>query len=166
LECTHSIEKNEKKPQAFYDLGHRESLRFRKTSSRTRVLTSVQSCTPASLKILLNNHQPGYTSLSAARAGLHAAVSCILRIMSDDFVEDPTPEQQKVVLVDAETVAQAQGAIVGCEACSEDAEIPFVIVLDQLTDSDPSVTDYVLEVPARCLQCGAEINEKTLVELA
>jgi hypothetical protein len=30
---------------------------------------------------------------------------------------------------------------------------------------DPSVTDYVLEVPARCLQCGAEINEKTLVDL-
>jgi hypothetical protein len=37
---------------------------------------------------------------------------------------------------------------------------------DPLTGSDPSVTDYVLEVPARCLQCGAEINEKTLVDWA
>jgi len=37
-------------------------------------------------------------------------------------------------------------------------------VADRLTGSDPSVTDYVLEVPARCLQCGTEINEKTLVE--
>ena len=31
------------------------------------------------------------------------------------------------------------------------------------TGSDPSVTDYVLEVKARCLQCGANISEKTLV---
>jgi hypothetical protein len=54
--------------------------------------------------------------------------------------------------------------IAGCEACSEDAEIPFDNILDRLTGSDPSVTDYILEVPARCLQCGAEIREKTLVE--
>jgi len=27
--------------------------------------------------------------------------------------------------------------------------------LDRVTGSDPSVTDYVLEVPARCLQCGS-----------
>ena len=54
--------------------------------------------------------------------------------------------------------------IAGCEAYSEDAEIPFDNILDQLTGSDPSVTDYVLEVPAICLQCGAEITEKTLVE--
>jgi hypothetical protein len=54
--------------------------------------------------------------------------------------------------------------IAGCENCGEDAEIPFDNILDRLTGSDPSVTDYVLEVPARCLQCGAEISEKTLVE--
>jgi hypothetical protein len=36
----------------------------------------------------------------------------------------------------------------GCEACSEDAEIPFDNILDRLTGSDPNVTDYVLEVPA------------------
>jgi len=56
--------------------------------------------------------------------------------------------------------------IIGCEACSEDAELPFENVLDRLTGSDPSVTDYVLEMSARCLQCGASINEKTLVDLA
>jgi hypothetical protein len=54
--------------------------------------------------------------------------------------------------------------IAGCAACSEDVELPFDNILDRLTGSDPSVTDYVLEVPAKCLQCGAEINEKTLVE--
>jgi len=37
--------------------------------------------------------------------------------------------------------------IAGCEACSEDAEIPFDNILDRLTGCDPSVTDYVLEVP-------------------
>ena len=42
----------------------------------------------------------------------------------------------------------------GCEVCSEDAELPFENILDRLTGSDPSVTDYVLEVQARCLQCG------------
>ena len=55
--------------------------------------------------------------------------------------------------------------IASCEACSEDAELPFDYILDRLTGSDPTVTDYVLKVPARCLQCGAEIREKTLVGL-
>jgi hypothetical protein len=83
--------------------------------------------------------------------------------MARDFF-DPTPEQQNVVLIDAATLQKAQRMIAGREACSEDAEIPFDNILDRLTGSDPSVTDYVLEVPARCLQCGEEINDKTLVE--
>jgi hypothetical protein len=55
--------------------------------------------------------------------------------------------------------------IAGCEDCSDDAEIPFDNVLDRLTRSDPNVTDYVLEAPARCLPCGAETNEKTLLQV-
>ena len=34
-----------------------------------------------------------------------------------------------------------------------------------MIDSDPSVPDYVLEMPARYLQCGADILERTLVDL-
>jgi hypothetical protein len=83
--------------------------------------------------------------------------------MTRDFF-DPTPEQQNVVLIDAAILQKAQRVISGCEACSETAELPFDNVLDRLTGSDPSVTDYVLGVPARCLQCGAPITEKTLVE--
>jgi hypothetical protein len=60
--------------------------------------------------------------------------------------------------------ASPQRLIAGCEACREDAELPFENILDRLTGSDPTVTDYVLEAPATCLQCGPEINEKTLVE--
>jgi hypothetical protein len=67
-------------------------------------------------------------------------------------------------LVDAATLQKAQHMIVGCEACSETAEIPFDKIPDELTGSDPSLTDYVLEVPVKCLQCGAEIKGKTLVE--
>jgi hypothetical protein len=81
--------------------------------------------------------------------------------MPSDFFH-PTPEQQNVVLIDAATLQKAQRMIAGCEACSDDALVPFDNIIDRLTGSDPSVTDYVLEVSARCLQCGAEINEKTL----
>jgi len=31
--------------------------------------------------------------------------------------------------------------IAGCEACSEDAELPFENIFNRLTGSDPSVTD-------------------------
>jgi hypothetical protein len=79
---------------------------------------------------------------------------------------DPSPEDQNVVLIDATTLRKAQHLIAGCEACSEDAELPFESVLDRLTGSDPSVTDYFLEAPARCLQCGAAVHERTLIDLA
>jgi hypothetical protein len=36
--------------------------------------------------------------------------------------------------------------IAGCEACSEDAEIPFDNIRSR-DGFDPSVTDYVLELP-------------------
>lgn len=85
--------------------------------------------------------------------------------MSHDFF-DPTPEQQNVVLIDAVTLQKAQPMIAGCEAWSEDAELPVENILDRLTGSDPTVTDYVLEEPTRCLQCGTMITEKTLVDLA
>jgi hypothetical protein len=83
--------------------------------------------------------------------------------MPRDFF-DPTPEQQNVVLIDAATLHRAQRMIAGCEACSEEAELPFENVLDRLTGSDPSITDYALELAARCLKCGATMTEKTLVE--
>ncbi len=85
--------------------------------------------------------------------------------MTRDFF-DPTPEQQNVVLIDAATLQKAQRMIAGCEACREGAELPFENILDRLTGCDPSITDYVLETAARCLQCGAQISEKTLVDLA
>jgi len=78
---------------------------------------------------------------------------------------DPTPEEQVVVLVERETIHNAEGFIKSCEHCNpERAEWPFNAVLDRVTGSDPSVTDYILEVPAKCPRCFREIFEKTLIE--
>jgi hypothetical protein len=53
------------------------------------------------------------------------------------------------------------------EHCNpEGAEIPFDNILDRVTGSDPSVTDYILEEPAKCPNCRCEILEKTPVEPA
>jgi hypothetical protein len=75
-------------------------------------------------------------------------------------------EQQNVVLIDAAIVEEAQRMLSACEFCSDMAELTFDYILDELTGCDPRVTEYILERPARCLQCGAPITEKTLVDLA
>jgi hypothetical protein len=75
--------------------------------------------------------------------------------MTRDFF-DPTPEEQIVGLVDATTVRNAERLIESCEACNPDAQIPFDNILDRVTGSDPSVTDYVLEEPAKCPNCKRE----------
>jgi hypothetical protein len=56
--------------------------------------------------------------------------------------------------------------IESCEHCNRDAEIPFDNILDRITASDPSVTDYILEQPAKCPSCRREVVEKTLIEAA
>jgi hypothetical protein len=85
--------------------------------------------------------------------------------MSRDFF-DPLPEQQNVVLVGAATLRGAEKQIESCEACNpEHAQIPFDNVLDRVTASDPSVTDYILS-PAKCPNCRGDIFEKTLIEPA
>jgi hypothetical protein len=82
-------------------------------------------------------------------------------------VFDPTPEQQNVTLIDAAILHEAERLIESCEACNEDdAQIPFDNILDRVTGSDPSVTDYTLEAPAKCPTCRREIREKTLIEPA
>ena len=52
--------------------------------------------------------------------------------MLSDF-SDPTSEQQNVVLIDGATLGKAQRMISGCEACSENARMPFDYILDSLT---------------------------------
>ena len=57
---------------------------------------------------------------------------------------DPTPEERQIILVDAETLREAGNLIESCEFCNKElAEVPFDAVLDYVTGSDPSVTDYI-----------------------
>ena len=84
--------------------------------------------------------------------------------MPRDFF-DPTPEQQNVIFIEAAELRAAERMFESCEYCNpENAEIPVDNILDQVTGSDSSVTDYVLEAPAKCPNCRREIKEKTLVE--
>jgi hypothetical protein len=41
-----------------------------------------------------------------------------------------------------------------------------ITILDRLTGSDPSVSDYILEDAAKCPNCRHDVLEKTLVEPA
>ena len=41
--------------------------------------------------------------------------------------------------------------------------IPFGNILDRVTRSDPRVTDYILDAPAKCPHSRREILEKTLI---
>jgi hypothetical protein len=83
--------------------------------------------------------------------------------MSREFF-DPDPEDSVVVLLDESTICRAERLIHGCENCSATAEIPFDWVCDKVTGCDPTVTDYILERPAKCGTCRRPVTEKTLVE--
>jgi hypothetical protein len=82
--------------------------------------------------------------------------------MSRDLF-DPSSEEQVVVLVDTATIRKAESFIERCEHCDAAAPFPLKAILDWITSSSPSVTDYVLEVPAHCPNCGAELLEDALV---
>ena len=69
-----------------------------------------------------------------------------------------------LIAVSKATLLRARQQILGCEACSPDAEIPFDWVLDDVAGlRDGSEVDYVLSEAARCPRCSAEVMEKTLV---
>jgi hypothetical protein len=57
--------------------------------------------------------------------------------------------------------------IESCEHCNpEGAEFAFDLILDRVTGSNSTVTDYIPEEPAKCPNCRREILEKTLIEPA
>ena len=80
---------------------------------------------------------------------------------------DRTPEQQSIVLINTAILQGAERLIDSCEGCNPiNGEIPFDAILDRVTRSDPSVTDYILAAPAKCPNCKRGILEKTLIESA
>jgi hypothetical protein len=86
--------------------------------------------------------------------------------MSRNFYDLP-PEERIIVLVDSRTLRQVEHLIESCERCNEDeAQIPFDWILDRMLGWDSTVTDYLLEAPAKCPNCGRAIVEKTQVKPA
>lgn len=78
---------------------------------------------------------------------------------------DLAPEQQNLIAISSRTIRQAEKRILSCEhCCRTDAEIPFDWVLDSVTRSDSTATDYIMEGPAICPRCFENVFEKTLVE--
>ena len=69
-----------------------------------------------------------------------------------------------LIAVSKATLVKAQQLILGCEACSQEAEIPFDWLLDDVTGYDGSEVDYVLSEAARYPRGLGEVVEKTLVE--
>jgi len=79
-------------------------------------------------------------------------------------VADAAVREQNVVVIDAATLREAEKLIKSCEHCNpEHSEIPFVVILDRITDSDPSVTDYKVKA-AKCNNCHHAVLETTLIE--
>ena len=76
--------------------------------------------------------------------------------MPRDFF-DATPEEQVVVLIDATIVHKATLMSLRFLSITSSIELPAPIL---------SLTDYILEQPAKCPNCKREILEKTLVEPA
>jgi hypothetical protein len=75
------------------------------------------------------------------------------------------PDRQNLLVVSTGTIQQAKKRIYSCkQCCPADAEIRFDWILDEITGSDSTITDYVMESPAICPLCCRDIFEKTLVE--
>ncbi len=70
-----------------------------------------------------------------------------------------------LITVRRSTALEARSRILGCENCSEDAEIRFDWILDEVTGNRGSEVDYLLSEPLKCPRCFGEVAEKTLVEL-
>ena len=83
--------------------------------------------------------------------------------MADFF--DPTIEERNIVLILEPTLRKVEKLILGCEICGPvEAQLHFEVLLDLATGCDPTYTDYILEMPAKCPMCRADVLEKTLVE--
>ena len=78
---------------------------------------------------------------------------------------DLAPEHQNIIVVAVGTLWNAEKLIETCEHCNPmGAQIPFDWILDRVTGSDSTTTDYIMETPAICPNCRCQIFEKTLVE--
>lgn len=76
---------------------------------------------------------------------------------------EPSLLETDLVLIDEDTLLEAQSLMAACEHCDGDAEITFDYLLDAVTGCDPSRTEYLMYRRAKCPQCFREVTEKDLV---
>jgi hypothetical protein len=81
--------------------------------------------------------------------------------MEDGEQLKPPPDQKTLMAVSEDVIQEAQSLIAGCQSCNERAEIPFDYLLDALTGSDPTTTDYLISRTVQCPRCASTITEKT-----
>lgn len=86
--------------------------------------------------------------------------------MSDYWLQSYSIEETNIFLVDDFVLREALEWIAGCENCTAHAVISFDYVLDAITGSDPTQTEYILCRPPMCPECSEHITEKTLVRVA
>ena len=83
--------------------------------------------------------------------------------MSRDFLGHKA-EDQLILFVGLDAIAQAERVVESCERCDTEAQVTFDSILDHTTGSDPDKTEYLLELPATCPRCNEDIVEKTRVK--
>jgi CheY-like chemotaxis protein len=112
-----------------------------------------------------------FAFVSSKKISMHLvnAVEAVHSLAFDSPVHpnffDQQPENQNVVLIEEETLRKAEQMILSCERCNSEAQVLFCEILDRLTGSDPSVTDYILKKPGGCPRCFGAVTQQTLVEL-
>ncbi len=77
-------------------------------------------------------------------------------------------QQQHVTVcinLSADTVAALRRQIHGCEACSEQASLPFAELLMRLTGRRESSGDVVISEDIHCPACISPLDTDTLVEI-
>jgi len=80
------------------------------------------------------------------------------------FDLDALTEQTHVFLIDEPVLREAEEWIDSCESCSpQTAEYSFDQILDSITESDGTQTEYLLCREAICPHCHSRVTEKTLV---
>jgi hypothetical protein len=76
---------------------------------------------------------------------------------------DAPIETLNVVLIDEIVLDDVLDWVSGCEFCDDDAMIPFDYLLDAVTDSDPTTTEYLMCRIETCPFCLGQVTEKTRV---
>jgi hypothetical protein len=76
---------------------------------------------------------------------------------------DPEFLDCEILSVPADIAARAAAEISCCEACSDDAELPFDWILADAMNR-PGMFEFILAAPVRCPLCHGPVTEKTLVD--